>query len=158
MRGQVQTMSRTGCLVSDGFIPSLSICLHYYPTWFRAHFQGPGPGQLHLPWSLSSHPCLPACPPSSSHQRVPVSTFLRSSGSSALTPISIPSAPSSGQTLIPHFGLHCVARPAPVPPPALTFSLSSWLCFQHTGKALLPGLCVDCSLSWDHSQPRHRDG
>lgn len=59
------------------------VCLFVFittPTRFRPHFQGPGPGQLHLPWSLSSHPCLPACPPRSSHQRVPVSTFLRSRG------------------------------------------------------------------------------
>lgn len=122
MRGQVQTMSRTGCLVSNSFIPSLSICLHFYPHRVRPHRHRPGPGQLHLPWSQ-----LAPVPPRSSHQRAPVAP---SPGPAAPLP-SPPSPRPQGQTLTPHFGLLCAARPAPVPPlPSL--SLSPHDCFPNT--------------------------
>lgn len=81
MKRQVQTLSRTGCLVSNGFIHSFSICLHFYPHLVQAPFSAPPA-------------CLPACPPRISHQRVPVSTFLRSSCSSVLNPHLHPQCPS----------------------------------------------------------------
>lgn len=50
-------MSRTGCLVANDFIPSLSICLHFCPNlvlspfslaWTRGNFLCPGPSALTL--------------------------------------------------------------------------------------------------------------
>lgn len=164
MRGQVQTMSRTGCLVSNGFIPSLSICV-FISTSVK---MGPEPGQLHLSWSLSSFPpppparhpppptCLPACPPRSSHQRVPVSTFLRSSRSSALTHLHPQCSFLRVRPLfltLAYIALQDLLLSLPLP----SLSLSPHGCFSNTpGKVLLPGLCMDCSLSWDHSQTRHQ--
>lgn len=151
-------MSKTGCLVSNSFILSLSICLHFHPHRVRPHLHRPGPRQLHLPWSLSAHSYLPACPLRSSHQRAPVSTFLRSSGSLVLSPHLHPQC--AFLRVGPLFlTLAYTARQDLLLSLLCPHLLSPHGCFSNTpGKVLLPGLCMDCSLSWDYCQPRHRDG
>ena len=140
VRGQVQTMSRTSCLVSNGFTPSLSICLHFCPnlvlTPFSLAWTGATSSALvpQLSPLLSSLSSLKQPPEGACKHMNQIQTLL-----CPQAPTSPPTFLGVGPLVLPlaHTALHHLPLSSP---PALTFSLSPpcSFCSSHRGFLAVP--------------------